>query len=401
MYFEYVTQAEQAQESLKELLKSKQLAFDTETCPWPVEGPKRLAFNNVYNLTPDDEPAAFDPHTCSVRLLQLKGENTKVYVWDLWRLGELSRDLVSALAEGLSKDAVLIAHNIKFDLKMLAGAQGVWLDVNAQPFDTQQASRLIANAVGLGNERRHRLKDLSRDFLGVDLDKTSQASDWSKTELSQIQLDYAAADVLYLHQLYELLKNGLEKDYDMKDALKLEMECLGPTARMEFNGVPINLSVYRKVQEAAQYAMPTLLGQIGHYFKQEINQTLSLTYVPIKDFASGKETYKPFMLPWGGGKAGKDFLMSRANLVKEMIQKLGLVDEKGEPLETTEKAALTGYRTTHEGVAQLLDYWNLVKQAQFEYDKYAHVLTGCLHPGFQAGGASTGRFSCTRPNLKL
>jgi ribonuclease D len=59
---------------------------------------------------------------------------------------------------------------------------------------------------------RHGLKDLCRELLGIDLSKQQQSSDWGAETLSQEQLKYAAADVLYLHQLKEKLDPILERE---------------------------------------------------------------------------------------------------------------------------------------------------------------------------------------------
>ena len=56
---------------------------------------------------------------------------------------------------------------------------------------------------------RHGLADLCRDVLGLEMSKQQQSSDWGSDELSKEQQDYAANDVLYLHQLKDKLKNML------------------------------------------------------------------------------------------------------------------------------------------------------------------------------------------------
>ena len=48
---------------------------------------------------------------------------------------------------------------------------------------------------------RHGLKYLLAELVGVDISKQQQTSDWGAAELTQAQLEYAASDVLYLHQL--------------------------------------------------------------------------------------------------------------------------------------------------------------------------------------------------------
>ena len=43
-------------------------------------------------------------------------------------------------------------------------------------------------------------KDICKELLGVDISKQQQTSDWGTAKLTQEQVDYAAADVLYLHR---------------------------------------------------------------------------------------------------------------------------------------------------------------------------------------------------------
>ena len=53
---------------------------------------------------------------------------------------------------------------------------------------------------------KHGLAVLCRELLDIELSKQQQTSDWGSPTLSIEQLTYAAADVLYLHQLWEILK---------------------------------------------------------------------------------------------------------------------------------------------------------------------------------------------------
>jgi len=56
---------------------------------------------------------------------------------------------------------------------------------------------------------RHGLKDLTKELINVDLSKQQQSSDWAADELTEAQLNYAASDVLYLHQLKTILSARL------------------------------------------------------------------------------------------------------------------------------------------------------------------------------------------------
>lgn len=399
--FMYVTETETLQKAISILLESPELAVDTETA-FPRSPKKLLHSTNVYNQNAKGEPAPFDPHTAEARLLQLKGRNTPSVVIDLWSIKK--KDLNTLVSFLKNYEGTWIGHNLKFDLKIIFGTLGVWLDqspytgVNTKLFCTFQASKLIANSTGL-SERGHRLADIARDFISVDLDKTEQASDWSRVILSEEQLEYAALDVVFLHDLYDIMFKGLCEDLQQKEPVTLEMSVIGPTARMEYNGIPFSLPVYTKVQQAAKYGMPALLQQIGRYFKEEIGQTVSTVYLEIEK-PDGSIDLRPFQLPWGSGKAGKDFLMSKSRLVLEMLKNLGLKTDEDEEIDNVQKSTLEVFRESYPGVGYLVDYWGVVKQSQFEYDKYIHPITGCVHAAFHPSGASTGRFSSSNPNLQ-
>jgi ribonuclease D len=95
-------------------------------------------------------------------------------------------------------------HFARFDLSALK----VNLDIDCAPvYCTKIAAKMVRTFTD-----RHGLKDLCRDLLGIDLSKQQQSSDWGAETLSQEQLKYAAADVLYLHQLKEKLDPILERE---------------------------------------------------------------------------------------------------------------------------------------------------------------------------------------------
>ena len=51
-----------------------------------------------------------------------------------------------------------------------------------------------------------------RDRLNIDISKHQQQSDWGAESLTEAQLDYAASDVLYLHQLKEAFDTMLARE---------------------------------------------------------------------------------------------------------------------------------------------------------------------------------------------
>ncbi|MGE0856701.1 MAG: ribonuclease D, partial [Hyphomicrobiaceae bacterium] len=59
---------------------------------------------------------------------------------------------------------------------------------------------------------RHGLKDLAAELAGIELSKQQQSSDWARSDLSEAQLAYAAADVLHLHAIKARLDEMLDRD---------------------------------------------------------------------------------------------------------------------------------------------------------------------------------------------
>ena len=58
---------------------------------------------------------------------------------------------------------------------------------------------------------KHGLKDLIKEFIGIDISKQLQSSDFGG-DLSDKQLKYCAQDVIYLHKIYDSLKKILERE---------------------------------------------------------------------------------------------------------------------------------------------------------------------------------------------
>ena len=64
----------------------------------------------------------------------------------------------------------------------------------------------IMSKIARSYSDKHGLKDLIKEFVGIDISKQMQTSDFGG-ELSEKQLKYCAQDVIYLHKIY----NSLEK----------------------------------------------------------------------------------------------------------------------------------------------------------------------------------------------
>ena len=92
-------------------------------------------------------------------------------------------------------------HFGRFDIAMLKQHIG---PLYGPLFCTKIASKLCRTYTD-----KHGLADLCRELLGLEISKQQQSSNWGSDELSKAQEDYAAGDVLYLHQIKAKLKDML------------------------------------------------------------------------------------------------------------------------------------------------------------------------------------------------
>lgn len=126
--------------------------------------------------------------------------------------GETDAVLVDPLANGMSLDplydlfrdtsVVKVFHAARQDLEIFF-VEG---DVFPQPlFDTQVAAMVC----GFGDQAGY--ETLVRKIAKAQLDKTSRFTDWSRRPLSKAQQTYALADVTHLRDIYEFLRDELER----------------------------------------------------------------------------------------------------------------------------------------------------------------------------------------------
>ncbi len=69
----------------------------------------------------------------------------------------------------------------------------------------------IMSKIARSYSDKHGLKDLIKEFIGIDVSKQLQTSDFGG-ELSEKQLKYCAQDVVYLHKIFDALKQILIRE---------------------------------------------------------------------------------------------------------------------------------------------------------------------------------------------
>jgi ribonuclease D len=153
----------------------------------------------------DTETMGLDPHRDRLCVVQLSPGDGSADVIQIPQNATEAPNLVRLLTDpGVTK----IFHYARFDVAVLQQRFGV---VTGPIYCTKIASRLVRTYTD-----RHGLKELARELLNVDLSKQQQSSDWGNEKLTDAQLDYAASDVLYLHDLKRHLDRMLKRENRME-----------------------------------------------------------------------------------------------------------------------------------------------------------------------------------------
>lgn len=118
-----------------------------------------------------------------------------------------------------------ILHSSKEDLEVLYTS---WNCQLTGLFDTQVAYSFINDALSIGYAK------LVEELTGHFVDKQQTNSDWIKRPLSNEQLSYAAKDVLYLFEIFDLLTEQLrDQPYQSYFEAECEEYCSGAVLRVE------------------------------------------------------------------------------------------------------------------------------------------------------------------------
>ena len=129
------------------------------------------------------------------------------------------------LVDAFSRSSCLkIMHSASQDLEVLHQMLGV---MPAPLFDTQIAASFLGEADQISYAA------IVKQRMGVELTKDQTRTNWLQRPLSQAQLGYAEADVLYLHGLYVQLTAAL-KEKGRLEWVQDESRALGEKTKLGF-----------------------------------------------------------------------------------------------------------------------------------------------------------------------
>ena len=137
-------------------------------------------------------------------LVQISAGNSDAHIIQLDRSNYKAPNLFKIIEDRKVKK---IFHFARADLAFIS----CHLKINVQNINCTKIKSKLARTY----TDRHGLKDLIKEFVGIDVSKQHQTSDFGG-ELSQAQLKYCANDVIYLHKINDALDKILIRENRMK-----------------------------------------------------------------------------------------------------------------------------------------------------------------------------------------
>lgn len=248
----------------------------------------------------------------------------------------------------------VIYHDIKEEISNFA-------DYNISFFDTKIASYLIDP-----NDHRHTIEHLSRKDLGTEIDTSKyQKNNFNKISSNEIA-PIISENVITVYKLFEFYSKIIDKSKFKKLFYEIEIPLIQVLADMEKTGVYIDIIALKKFEIELEIKLKELTERI--YFL-----------------------------------AGEEFnIASPQQLATVLFEKLNIKPvKKGKTGFSTDVTVLE--QLDHKIADFLLDYRSFSK-LQNTYvkalPKLINKTTNRIHSHFNQAVTTTGRLSCTKPNLQ-
>ncbi len=317
---------------------------------------KELKEKKIISL--DTETTGLDPFVCKLLMLQLS-DGKNAYVFDARKVD------VNIFKDILEDPKILkIIQNACFDLKILKVRRNITIQ---NMYDTMLAEQII-NA---GISKRCNLKLLVNNYLGYSLDKETRDTfaDFNiNQEFNKQQIHYASDDVAVLSEIYKKQVVILKRE-NLVSTAKLEFDAVPAIAEIEMYGVKIDEDKWREILKETGVSRDCKLAEIRDILEPLVEQPDMFGYVPVN-----------------------------TNSPKQMVDyfnklKIDIVDTSEETLKNIEHP-LAGM------LLEYREYEKILTSYGEELLAKANPITGRIHPHYQQLGASSGRFSCSKPNLQ-
>ena len=266
------------------------------------------------------------------------------------------------------KNILKIAHNIKYDYKVLKNYD---IEVQGAIFDTMIAHYLI------NPDMKHGMDYLSEIYLNytpISIESLIGKKGKNQGNLRSVSLkqqtDYAAEDADVTFQLYEIFEQKLKEENLENLFYRIEMPLMKVLAKMELAGISLDKECLKKESLELENDLKNLEKKIFEFSGEEFNlnspkQLGEILFEKLKLDAKAKKT-----------KTGQ------YSTSEEVLQKL---------------------ESKHEIIKYILEYRTYQKLKSTYVDALpmqVNEKTGRIHTNFMQTVAATGRLSSVNPNLQ-
>ena len=234
-------------------------------------------------------------------------------------------------------------------------------------FDTMLADQVIHH-----RSYGRSLRDLAKEYLNQELDKTKQTSDWEAEQLSTDQLAYAAKDAAVLLPLYDTIMLKAN-ELCLGDVIDLENRLVPAMCWPESSGVHFDQDRWDALVVNVKTSVDALTQELDGIVTAELGV----------DDMMGR---KPHAVNWNS-----------------TAQVLRVLEDIGFEVADTRQETLESLTDRHTLIPKLLAYREGAKKLSAYGKKWAehlHAGTGRIHADWRQIGAETGRMSCKSPNLQ-
>ena len=162
--------------------------------------PDEIRLDDKKSLAIDSEFSGLNINRDKLYLVQISSGNNDAHIIQLNRENYDAPNLKRLLTD---KKIQKIFHFARADMTFISK----YLNLNVENADCTKIMSKLARSYS----DKHGLKDLVKEFVGVELSKQLQSTDFGG-KLNEKQLKYCANDVIYLHTIYKSLKEILIRE---------------------------------------------------------------------------------------------------------------------------------------------------------------------------------------------
>ncbi len=162
--------------------------------------PDEIKLEDNKSLAIDCEFSGLNLNRDRLFLVQISSGNNDAHIIQLNRENYNAPNLTKIL---LNEKIQKIAHFARADMSFIKK----YLSIDIKNISCTK----IMSKLARGYSDKHGLKDLVKEFLGIEISKNQQSSDFGGN-LSEKQLKYCANDVIYLHKIHSALKDILIRE---------------------------------------------------------------------------------------------------------------------------------------------------------------------------------------------